>query len=133
MVGLLNLMLFKARSSKIDLLRLLYRHARSRRTSYTFVARLRAVRQDKRLVVTQWTERILTETTAAIARDSDAANRFGWRKPDPDPSWDPAVQAWYRKRARRGIGVAFLDGPVLDELLLLLDDVQKAMVYPGLS
>ncbi len=133
LVGLVSLMLFKAGSGKVDLLRLLKRHARSTRSAYTFIARLRAVRKAKRLAATQWTERILTETTAAIARDTDAANRFGWRKPEPDPSWDPAVQAWYRKRARRGIGVAFLDGPVLDELLLLLDDVQKALRYPTMS
>lgn len=129
----LSLMLFKARSSKVDLLRLLNRHAKSRRSGYTFIAYLRAVRRGKRLAATQWTERILTETIAAIARDTDTANRFGWRKPEPDPSWDPAVQKWYRKRARRGIGVAFLDGPVLDELLLLLDDVREALRYPGLS
>ena len=92
---------------------------------------LRSLRSRSRLAATAGTERQLADMITAIGRDADKARGAPRAKPAPDSDWHPEVQAWYRKHARRSQGMAFLNGPVLDELLLLLDAVQNALRYPS--
>jgi hypothetical protein len=61
----------------------------------------------------------------AITRDTDRRATSFLRKPVPESRWQDTVQAWYERHARRGNGVAYLDGPVVDELVILQMQVAK--------
>jgi hypothetical protein len=92
---------------------------------------LRTLRRRKRLAASAKTKSQVADAISAISRDVDGARASPWIKPRPDPGWDPAVQRWYRKYARRGRGVAYLDGPVLDELVLLHAEIVSSIHYPA--
>jgi hypothetical protein len=126
------LIFLRLRRVTIDLMRLMNAVTRSplMEGNKSRLALLRSVRARKRLAATLLTERRLSELVAAIERDRERGRRFGWRRPDPDLSWEQGLQTWYRRHARRGTGLTFLDGPILDELCQLLIAVQTALRPP---
>ena len=88
----------------------------------------RWINDKNHLIICEESRRVLLDAIRAIERDHrQKLRRLSFKRRPIDPSWSPAFQAWYRKRAPRLFGLADWHGTPLNELQLLLEQVEAGL------